>query len=217
MAWHALRGAQSRFAQWSDDGVAARYDRAVSPFWAVETGSESDWAALEQMSQGRAVVLLGELSAPPGWSKLFGEALTQYIASTPDTAPELDVVTLAIDDVADMVELTKLTEPGPFLDRTHEMGHYIGVRDGGSLVAMAGERMQTEDFSEISAVCVHPDARRRGLAAALTLKLVHEIAARGQRAMLHVRDGNDSAHRLYRKIGFDVRAEVHVGAWRYTG
>jgi hypothetical protein len=64
-----------------------------------------------------------------------------------------------------MLELVRLTEPGPFAARTHRLGRYIGLRRGGKLVAMAGERMRLDGFTEISAVCTHPDARGQGLGA----------------------------------------------------
>jgi ribosomal protein S18 acetylase RimI-like enzyme len=216
MAWHALGGRQARFAEWSDDRRAVRFHRDVSPFCAVEGSSGEDWAALAALAEGRAVVLAraGGIETPSGWEQLFGESLTQYVAVDPPPEPDLDVVVLGADDVADMIALTTLTEPGPFLERTIELGHYIGVRDGATLLAMAGERLRTDGHSEISAVCVHPDARRRGLGAALTTKLVHEIRSRGQEAMLHVREHNHAGHALYLSIGFEVRTFVTVGAWR---
>ena len=47
--------------------------------------------------------------------------------------------------------------------RTIEIGRYIGLRDNGRLIAMAGERMHPPGYCEVSAVCTHPDYRGRGL------------------------------------------------------
>ncbi len=44
-------------------------------------------------------------------------------------------------DVQEMLDLARRTKPGPFLPRTVEMGTYLGIRRGGPLVAMAGERL----------------------------------------------------------------------------
>ncbi len=47
--------------------------------------------------------------------------------------------------------------------------------------------------------------RGEGLGAVVTLAAAHGIRERGDTPMLHVRDGNDGAHRLYRRVGFEVR------------
>ena len=73
--------------------------------------------------------------------------------------------------------LVARTEPGPFTDRTIELGTYLGVRDAsdGALVAMAGQRMHPPGHVEISAVCTDPAFRGRGLARMLVELLVDEI------------------------------------------
>ena len=69
-----------------------------------------------------------------------------------------------VANVAAMLALVELTQPGPFAPRTIELGRYLGVHDNGQLVAMAGERCRLPGYREVSAVCTHPDARGRGLA-----------------------------------------------------
>jgi len=60
-------------------------------------------------------------------------------------------------------------DPGPFLPQTIQRGSYFGIRaSDGRLVAMAGERLQSTAFGEISAVCTHPEFRGRGYARDLT-------------------------------------------------
>ena len=52
-----------------------------------------------------------------------------------------------------MLELTAATEPGPFLPQTIRMGSYFGIRaSNGRLAAIAGERLKSTGFAEISAV-----------------------------------------------------------------
>jgi predicted GNAT family acetyltransferase len=89
---------------------------------------------------------------------------------------------------------------------------------------MAGERFRLPGYVEISAVCTHPDARGKGLAAALTLDVAHAIRATGSEAFLHVLDSNEHAVRLYQKLGFEVRRKVefvfaqwHGPGWRPPG
>src|SRR4029077_5363570 len=105
-------------------------------------------------------------------------------------------------DVPAMLDLVARTQPGPFARRTIELGTYLGVREGGALVAMAGERMHLDGHSEISAVCTDPSQRRRGLARDLVLTLARRIRARGERPFLHVAADNVNAIRLYEALGF---------------
>jgi ribosomal protein S18 acetylase RimI-like enzyme len=119
---------------------------------------------------------------------------------------------LGDDDVPEMLELTRRTNPGPFLPRTIEMGDYIGVRDGGALVAMAGERFRVPGWTEISAVCTAPTHRGQGLATKLLRAVAAGIEARGERVFLHVVASNAGAIRLYEALGFSVRGRRTVGA-----
>ena len=121
-------------------------------------------------------------------------------------------VALGDDDVPEMLELTRLTNPGPFLPRTIEMGDYIGVRDGDRLVAMAGERFRVPGWTEISAVCTAPSHRGQGLATKLLRAVAAGIEARGERVFLHVVATNTGAIRLYEALGFSIRGRRTVGA-----
>ena len=61
-------------------------------------------------------------------------------------------------DAAEMLTLAALTQPEPFLARTHTMCRFIGLRVNGRLAAMAGERMRFPGHVEVSGVCTHPDS-----------------------------------------------------------
>ena len=109
-----------------------------------------------------------------------------------------------------MLALASVTQPGPFGPRTIELGDYIGIRRRGALVAMAGERMRLDRFTEISAVCVEPTYRGHGLAVDLVRSLVSSIAARSEIPFLHVFSSNLAAIALYRKLGFALRRRMHL-------
>jgi predicted GNAT family acetyltransferase len=126
------------------------------------------------------------------------------VAAAPD--PEAEVLTA--DDVSDMLALIELTRPGPFLPRTVELGTYLGIRRGGDLVAMAGERLRPDGWTEISAVCTSPDRRGEGLGTRLVHAVVHGIRERGDRAFLHAVADNDNAIRLYEALGFRLRRTI---------
>jgi predicted GNAT family acetyltransferase len=106
--------------------------------------------------------------------------------------------------------LAELTKPGPFAQRTIVLGSYIGIRSGDQLVAMAGERMRFDGFTEISAVCTHPAHRGRGHAVLLVGTLMRSILARGKTPFLHIFSDNTSAAALYRKLGFTYRRSLTV-------
>ena len=220
LSWHALSGKQAPFTLGSSRAV--RYRRPVGVFCATETVDDEGWEALvDLVGPGRAIVLLqaevGPL--PPGVKDLGHQATHQMVASDEPTneekaaarlATEAGLVTLGVDDVDDMLALTAIAEPGPFYNETHQLGTYLGVRDEGRLVAMAGERLQTEEFSEISAVCTHPDARRRGLGAALTAAMMTHIRERGQLPLLHVTKTNTPAISVYEQLGFRIRRDIEA-------
>jgi predicted GNAT family acetyltransferase len=90
-----------------------------------------------------------------------------------------------------MLELTAATEPGPFLPQTIQMGSYFGIRSSNRrLVAMAGERLRSTAFTEISAVCTHPEFRGHGYARDLTTFLAAQILAAAKTPFLHVKSEN---------------------------
>jgi len=217
VVWHALTGPQADLATTSGDGLARRYRDEIAPFCGVEHLDDRGWAALAELvvePDGVAVFLRGEVEpAPAGWRELLREPATQYVAGTLSRAPlevSREVVELTASDSPDMVALAAATEPGPFGPTSHLTGRWFGIRREERLVAMAGERMRVEGYGEVSGVCVDPSVRGEGLGAVVTLAAAHGIQERGDRAMLHVRDGNDGAHRLYRRVGFEQRRTVAV-------
>jgi predicted GNAT family acetyltransferase len=133
--------------------------------------------------------------------------------ATPNSsAPEM--VELGDKDSPEMLELTALTKPGPFGRRTHELGYYVGIRAAGKLVAMAGERMKVPGYTEVSAVCTHPDHLGKGYAAALMTEVMRSIRGRGEKPFLHVRSDNSRAIAIYERLGFRKRSEGHYAVLR---
>jgi predicted GNAT family acetyltransferase len=103
-----------------------------------------------------------------------------------------------------MIELATLTEPGPFRERTIELGTFYGIVQGDRLLAMAGQRMRVPGFVEVSAVCTHPDARGRGYAGMLMSRVMRDILAEGATPFLHAYASNPAVS-LYRRLGFTQR------------
>src|SRR4029077_17964312 len=151
------------------------------------------------------------VTAPDEFKVLFA-APGEQMLGTPAESPIAGVepVTLGAADVPAMLELTELTKPGPFSARTHELGTFLGIRIDGQLVAMTGERMKPGHYTEMTAVCVHPDHRGRGYAQMLLGAVARQIVARGEIPFLHVFSNNTSAIALYRRQGMEIRRRLHV-------
>jgi predicted GNAT family acetyltransferase len=140
---------------------------------------------------------------------LQGVQLTAPAAlGVPEGAEPLLVLTER--DAPEMFALAQLTEPGPFAPRTHALGRFLGIRIDGRLVAMAGERFRWPGYTEVSAVCTHPEFRGRGFARRLTAAVTAAIHQRGERAFLQAWKTNTPAITLYQSLGFEIRAEMNV-------
>ena len=210
--WHALTGPQARFA--AGTGGVRRYAAGFSPIVAFERPGQPDFDALAACcAAGESLYCAGwSGAAPAGWRLDADTKMLQMVwdAPAPDVGPLPALRPLAAVDVAQMLELTALTHPGPFGPRTIELGDYLGCFDGERLIAMAGERSQAGRWHEISGVCTHPDAQGRGLAAGLMNRLVRRQLAAGETPFLHVMSANAGAVRLYRRMGFRDRLETPV-------
>ncbi|OYX32275.1 MAG: GNAT family N-acetyltransferase [Caulobacterales bacterium 32-69-10] len=219
-AWSALTGRQTAFC--IAEGRARRFHPEVGVFAAVEDGSEDSLAGLARLVRAHGdVALLEPGEAPPiprvavrsrdlGW---------QGVArAVPKPQPgRFDIAPLTEADAAQMLALATLTEPGPFFARTHTLGGFIGIKSEGRLVAMAGERMKPQGFTEISGVCTHPDYRGRGYGSALILQVAAIIQARGETPYLHAYASNTAAIALYETLGFGFRAEVVMAVPNLAG
>jgi predicted GNAT family acetyltransferase len=208
--WFCL---SSRHAHFSHGGpLARRYLSTISPIGGLPGAGPADVAALEALIElGDDVAMFAssvpELSA--NWETLYASRLMQMIRTDRSPLPEgdADVSTLGPAEVAEMLALVDLTKPGPFRTRTIELGTYLGIREGGRLVAMAGERMWVGSFREVSAVCTHPDAQGRGYARALIGRVVNRMLRADETPFLHVECSNVRAIDMYRALGFAPRAE----------
>jgi hypothetical protein len=146
--WFALTTEHRLLAR--SHGLARRYAPDVSPLAALLHPTNDAFADLQRL------VSPGEHVALSRW-------IDQMICEASLTPPPVVPLPLGTTDVPKMLELTAATEPGPFLPQTIQMGSYFGIRaNDGRLVAMAGERLRSTAFAEISAVCTHPEFRGRG-------------------------------------------------------
>jgi ribosomal protein S18 acetylase RimI-like enzyme len=204
----ALYGRQARFRV--ESGRIARFHPRVSVFFAHPRElDDGDWADVAALAAGGVALLRDRRSPlPADWTPVETIELLQFSGAGLDTVADPEAVPLGADDVPEMSALVAATKPGPFLPRTIELGGYLGVRDSaGRLIAMAGERMQPDGWTEISAVCTAPEARGRGLASRLIRAVGAGIRERGDIPFLHT-SGDNPAQRLYRELGFEPTSTV---------
>jgi predicted GNAT family acetyltransferase len=197
------------------NALARRFEPDVNLFASACDDSPAALAALADLVRpGEQVFVLQvpPIVMPPGCVAVKEARGVQMVATRGlrDEAEPDGIEPLRDEDAPDMLALARLTEPGPFLPRTHTMGRFLGVRIDGRLAAMAGERMRLPGYTEVSGVCTHPDFRGRGLARRLSAAVAAAIEARGERPFLHAWRSNHTAISLYESLGFELRSEVHV-------
>jgi ribosomal protein S18 acetylase RimI-like enzyme len=213
--YNALNTGSKHLSLGSD--TAKFFISEVAPFAGLKENSSICFNELRAISPSEASFILFtpvHLEIPPTW-KINGQMdLFQmvYEQEAPQASPSHNFVELGEKHIPQMIALTALTKPGPFLSRTIEFGKYIGIFDGEELVAMAGQRFQPLPYVEISAVCTHPDHLRKGYASALLTEQIRMIQAVGHIPFLHVRADNYSAISAYERVGFTTRSEMFVYA-----
>jgi ribosomal protein S18 acetylase RimI-like enzyme len=217
--WQALTTRQAGFAETCRQ--ARRFPREVTSLTAFEQESDQNYKSLADLTGAggtAAVFLEAPYESRAGWEYVVGAPLLEMIcengsfANAP--ARSAPIVELGLADSPEMVALATLTKPGPFGTRTHELGEYLGIRCEGKLVAMAGERLKVPGYTEVSAVCTHPNHTGHGYAGVLMSELIRRIRERGETPMLHVREDNTRAVQLYERLGFRTRKRIHFAVLR---
>lgn len=197
--------------------VAARYPANLAPFLGVaDDSTPTDAALAELVAADETWLALGvRPQLGSGWRVHAFPPLAQMVRERP--LPPLagaDIVALDARHRADVRALTALVYPHYFRERTMELGRYFGIFQQGRLAAMIGERLGTDQATELSAICTHPDFVGQGHARRLTTFLCNELLARGRLPFLHVSYENARAKALYERMGFVRRGDL--GFWSLT-
>src|SRR6185312_33954 len=212
-AWNALISGNKNLSLGNEH--VKYFHEEVAPFVGLSEQNHYEFEHLYHIipPKRRMVIIISkEIEIPKPWT------LTEHIKAlqmvyTQNSSPvhaTTEIIPLQIKDVPQMLDLTALTHPGPFLQRTIEFGNYEGIFNNGTLISMAGQRMHPEQYVEISAVCTHPDHHGKGYAGQLIQSQVRSIKANSGVPFLHVKDDNMEAIRLYKKLGFEVRKQMNI-------
>lgn len=217
--WSALTGAHRELALGGD--LARRYPPEIGPLAALSESTPAAFHALSGLipqSEQVALFTPDPISPPPSLHIAQSGVLYQMIATDCRDVSTVDLQPLRLNvrDVPEMIELVEMTRPGPFGPRTHELGTYLGIREGGRLAAMAGERMRFGRFVEVSAVCVHPESRGKGYAQFLITALMRKIMDRAAIPILHVFVTNSAAIALYERLGFAIHKQLRVSVLQHA-
>lgn len=195
-------------------GEAARYPAEYAPFLGIaHEGVDLSESVAALLAPGESVYLIGVAPrATQDWELQPYRALAQMIATEPlEVIGGPDIIPLSEQHCADVLALTALVYPHYFRERTMDMGRYFGIYQDGRLAAIIGERLGTDTYTEMSAICTHPDFLGRGYARRLTAMLTNDTLAQGRTPFLHVSHENARAKQLYEQIGFRHRRDV--GFW----
>ena len=240
VVFDALSSRHARFAE--SEGRVLRYTAAVTPFVGLpEDATERDWRDLATLVHRSGTAALHRVpgALPDGWAAEHGfdvHRMTVHLfsgAGLEADAADPEIQELTVEDVPAMRELADRTKPGPFGQRTIELGGYVGIRRDGRLAAMAGQRFSAPSaiagqrfsaagrdgrgWTEVSAVCTDPAFRGQGLATRLIRAVAAGIRAQGDEVFLHVVDTNRNAIALYENIGFSRLSTVEVTVLGPTG
>ena len=205
--WSALTTRQVNLAEANE--LACRFPPDITTLAGIIEPARESYDALASLARAGEEAVLFVESVPestPGWQMVETSPLLQMVHTGAETASaQVQYEVLNVEDLAQMLALTEVTKPGPFGNRTPQLGTFIGIRHEGRLVAMTGERLHLPGYTEVSAVCTHNEYQGKGYASALIQVMVQLIKARHETPFLHVLPQNTRAVAVYERLGFTVR------------
>lgn len=182
-------------------------------------------AALEELAGALLPVLprrfLGHLTGnaakvlESGYAVRFRSTLLRMALTEPAVADRYPAgpwrpAPLTREDLPELLDLFEQAYPGNwFDDRMLDTGQYLGARQDGQLVAVAGVHVHSAPYrvAAIGNVTTHPRVRGQGAGAACVAELCRHLRKTVDHIGLNVRADNSTAVRLYRRLGFSEVTE----------
>jgi ribosomal protein S18 acetylase RimI-like enzyme len=126
-----------------------------------------------------------------------------------DTVDISSVKPLTVYDIIALGELYRVAYPGNWFEpRMLETSCYYGIRQGASLVSVAGVHVYSEQYrvAALGNITTHPLFRGQGLAKAVSAKVCKNLLQTTDNIGLNVKADNTSAIACYTKLGFEIIA-----------
>lgn len=209
--YYALTSGHSHISKGTNE--VKYYIEDITAFAGLKDNSQNNLNTLYQISPPESLFVFFSttpVEIPGQWKLLNQINMFQFVFRSkemPKTGAT-GITDLDLQHVREMINLVELTKPGPFLARTIELRNYTGIFTEGKLAAMAGHRFFPSPYREVSAVCTHPDHLGKGYAYKILQEQIKRILLRAEIPFLHVRNDNDGAIKLYRKLGFEIRTDM---------
>ncbi len=212
--WHSLKETHKNFAVQYDE--VHFYDPNICPFGAFTNTEKTKDAINEYAKLTDKFFLVSENETPIyDTSKITLHKKIDGVQMVLQNLQEIDIteeiIPLTEKHIDQIYNLVWLVMPGYYKKQTFDMGKYFGIFKNNQLVSITGQRMQTNDFIEISAVVTHPDYTRRGYAKQLTQYVTKDILKDNKHPILHTDKGNP-AIKLYEKLGYEITRDMN---WWY--
>ena len=213
--WHALNETHKKFSLSFDD--VQFYHPDVCPFGAFLSTQKTAKALNEYAKLSDSFFLVTENDTPTHDEQFVIldrkiDGVQMILKDLQEVDITENIVQLDANYIDEIYDLVWLVMPGYYKKRTYEMGKYFGIIKDNKLVAVTGQRMQTNDYIEISAVVTHPDYTKRGYAKQLVTHVTKDIIKDGKKPMLHTTKDNP-AIKLYKKLGFELTRTMNW--WLY--
>ncbi|SEQ06596.1 FR47-like protein [Hyunsoonleella jejuensis] len=209
--WYALKETHQKYVVAYDE--VKFYNPNICPFGAFPNASKTKKALTAYSKLTDSFFLVSENDTPDfdehhvvlnqkieGCQMVLNDLATVEISET--------IVPLTETYIQEIYDLIWLVMPGYYKKRTFDMGDYFGIFKHGKLIAISGQRMQTNDFIEVSGVVTHPDFTRQGFAKQLITHTVQEILKTGKHPILHTTKGNPAIG-LYESLGFQLTRDMN--------
>ena len=120
----------------------------------------------------------------------------------------MKIIPMNESHVAQVAALEKLCFSDPWSENSvaseleNPLSLWLIAEEDGAVCGYVGSQTVLDE-TDMMNIAVHPDCRRKGIAAALITELVSRLKARGSRVLrLEVRESNFSAIALYEALGF---------------
>ncbi|MFV8375814.1 GNAT family N-acetyltransferase [Flavobacterium sp. LB1P71] len=206
--WFSLSETHQNLAV--DYGNIKFYHPDYCPFGGFEKGNAIAKSIDEYSVMVDNFFIVGEKPELSNLLKLNKEVicLQMIVYDKIDCVIKDQIIKLTNENIDALYELVNLVQPGYFKKKTALLGNYYGIFKNEELVAVTGERMQMNDFVEVSAVVTHPNHIGKGYAKQLIVHTVNEIFKQNKTPYLHVIENNIGAIQLYEKLGFEIRRKI---------